>query len=312
MITAVRAPTRHIELHRTPLHASRSCRSAILLALVLATSWATPAVVYRRGMTNAWDVEQHLKSPTPKAEASFGASVAIDGLRLVVGSPSEDVHGFAYVFERGASGWARTATLLGSRVPQSQMFGSSVALDGDTVAVSDRYDANRGIDVNPPTDPTRDNAASGAAYVFVRSSSGQWSEQAFIKAHSSTHLDGEPGVRLALDDDTLAIGFPAEDGTTTGVGSTSDATPSSAETNTGAVFIYARTGAAWHFAEYIKSPVGDEDARFGFGVALSGPWLLVGAPYEISLGTSVSEAPPVLDAASIWSGTGYLFAHVPP
>ena len=69
---------------------------------------------------------------------SFGASVAIDGPRALIGAPAESIvapeFGAAHLFELQA-GWSEVKSLSPTAPPASGRFGSSVALGGDTAFV---------------------------------------------------------------------------------------------------------------------------------------------------------------------------------
>jgi len=111
---------------------------------------------------------------------AFGARVTISGDTVIVGAPdavqgttssagaayaSAHVHasvdkGGAYVFVRSGDDWTQQAELLAGDGAADDLFGTAVAVDGDTCLVA----------------ATRAGTA-GAVYVFVRNS-GTWSEQA--------------------------------------------------------------------------------------------------------------------------------------
>ena len=74
----------------------------------------------------------------------FGSSVTINGDTIVVGAPDSTVglnagQGRAYVFVKPIAGWSGTrtqaATLTASGGAAGDGFGSSVALDGDSIVV---------------------------------------------------------------------------------------------------------------------------------------------------------------------------------
>ena len=71
-------------------------------------------------------------------------------------------------------------------------FGSSVALDGDTMVTGAFYDDDNGW-------------TSGSAYVFVRDASGDWTEQAKLLASDGAQ-DDHFGYSGALDGDTVVFG----------------------------------------------------------------------------------------------------------
>ena len=89
--------------------------------------------------------------------------------------------------------------LKASNTVAGDLFGYSVALAGDTMAV--------GV-------PSEDSA-SGAVYVFTRIN-GVWSQQAYVKASNTEANDGF-GESVALTNDTLAVGAPGEDSDATGI-----------------------------------------------------------------------------------------------
>jgi hypothetical protein len=88
----------------------------------------------------------------------FGATVAIDGDRALVGagdgdSPETSGTGAAYVFERGDGAWTEVTRLAATDGEAGDLFGWAVDLDGSQALVSALDD-----------DTTGTNA--GAAYVY--------------------------------------------------------------------------------------------------------------------------------------------------
>jgi hypothetical protein len=88
------------------------------------------------------------------ADDRFGASVAIDGDRILVGAPYASAGpvadaGAAYLFELQGSTWAQTLKLVAQTPFFQDGFGEAVALDGDVALVGVPYwDAARGaVDV---------------------------------------------------------------------------------------------------------------------------------------------------------------------
>ncbi|MGA2258200.1 MAG: hypothetical protein ABSG53_26330, partial [Thermoguttaceae bacterium] len=74
--------------------------------------------------------------------AAFGSSVAISGGTIVVGAPSDShntIVGKAYVFDKPGSGWLTSANenaeLQASNGTNSNFFGDSVAINGNTVVI---------------------------------------------------------------------------------------------------------------------------------------------------------------------------------
>jgi len=174
--------------------------------------------------------QAYLKASNTEASDSFGQAVALDGDTLVIGANTEDSaatgvggaqgngatnSGAVYVFTRSGGVWSQQAYLKASNTEANDLFGSSVAISGDTLVVGAYVEdsAATGIGGNQA-----DNTASGsgAVYVFTRSG-GIWSQQAYLKA-SNAETNDFFGYAVAVSGDTLAVGAYAEDSAATGVG----------------------------------------------------------------------------------------------
>lgn len=243
--------------------------------------------VFVRDGAGSWTQQAYVKASNPDPGDSFGSEVALsgDGDTLAVSARSEGSAatgidgdqsdnsaghaGAVYVFHRDGSGnWSQQAYVKASNAEQSDDFGAELALDfgGDTLAVGAAAEgsAATGIDGNQS-----DNSApaSGAAYVFHRDPSGDWSQQAYVKPPNTEAFDEFRTVRLSDDGNTLAVGAAAEDSGATGVGGNQ---ADNGVPDSGAVYVYARSGTTWSFLTYIKPSNTDFDDQFGFSVALSG------------------------------------------
>jgi hypothetical protein len=137
-----------------------------------------------------WTQQQHLTAPDAALGDNFGGSVALSGDTLVVGAASDDdvVHGTssgsAYAFVRTAGVWAPPAKLTAADAADYHRFGSSVALNGDTVVV--------GAD------------GDGSAYMFVHGG-GAWAQQAKLTPADGGSV-GAFGSSLSISGNTLVIG----------------------------------------------------------------------------------------------------------
>lgn len=140
-----------------------------------------------------------------QAQADFGNSVAISGDTLVVGSPRRDTPttnaGEVRVYQRGSSAtgapWRQTATLVATGAAANDLFGSSVAIDGDVIVVG-----------APQADPNS-VSNSGAAYVFLRDTVNPdvWTQSRRLTASPSA--SGELfGTSVAIDGSTIFVGAP--------------------------------------------------------------------------------------------------------
>lgn len=181
------------------------------------------------------------------------------------------------------------------------IFGAVLALDGDTLVVGTSLEASaaRGIGGSGADDTAPE---SGAVYVFVRVS-GVWSQQAYIKASSSDAGDGF-GESVAISGDTLAVGARYDDSASASAGPTNNST--SAE-NSGAVYVFRRTGTAWTETGFIKPSAVRAGENFGRFVALDGDTLVVGSPTENGETQGIDHLPSTYSATR--SGAAYVFTR---
>ena len=284
----------------------------------------------------------YIKASNTDDNDHFGESVAFSGDTLAVAAWYEDSAttgidgdqadnsaegaGAVYVFTRDPAGvWSQQAYIKASNTDANDDFGYSVALSGDTLAVSAPSEASAapGIDGDQG-----DNSlfGAGAVYVFTRDAAGTWSQQAYVKASNNEFIDefqyGDGfGYSVALSGDTLAVGAPGEESLATGIdGDQSDDNA----TFSGAVYVFTRDGAgAWSQQAYVKASNTDAGDRFGMSLALSGEGdtLVVGAKYEDSAATGIdgdqgdNSAPSAgaayvftRDATGTWSQQAYVKA----
>jgi hypothetical protein len=158
-------------------------------------------------------------------------------------------------------------------------------------------------------------------YVFVRNGTA-WTEQAFIKAPNPRPYNSF-GVRLALSGNggMLAVAAYLEDSSGRGI------RPPTLEPfliqdmlnawrehrneaeESGAVYVYTRSGSTWTAGAYVKGSNTDAGDEFGSAVALSGDGrtIAVGAHGEDSgaRGVDGNEA----DNAAADSGAAYVFVY---
>ena len=270
----------------------------------------------RSGTT--WSQQAYLKASNTDTGDWFGHSIALSGNTLAVGAPIEDSNanvidgdqgnssaarssGAVYVFTRSGTTWSQQAYLKASNSGAGDRFGLWVALSDDTLAVSaDREDSSA---TESTGDQTDDNATdSGAVYIFTRSGT-TWSQQAYLKASNSGAGD-RFGLSIALLGDTLAVGAPFEDSNTTVIDGDQG---NNSATNSGAVYVFTRSGNTWSRPAYLKASNADMNDLFGFSVALSGDTLAVGAEREAGNTTGVNGDQANNSAPG--SGAVYLFTR---
>jgi hypothetical protein len=236
--------------------------------------------------------QAYLKASNTGEGDALGNSVAVSGDIVVVGAPNESSSatmvngnqsnndalgaGAAYVFVRSGTNWVQQAYLKASNTEANDNFGFAVAIDGDTVVVGAIGEDSNATGVNG-NQGNNSIANSGAAYVFVRNGTN-WTQQAYLKS-SNPGADDVFGYNVAISRDTIVVGSWAEDSSATGVNGNQG---SNSATDSGAVYIFVRSGTNWTQQAYLKASNTGANDSLGAMVAVSGDTLIVGAPGESS------------------------------
>jgi trimeric autotransporter adhesin len=187
-------------------------------------------VFVREGL--AWTMQAKLTPSTSEAFYGFGASVGLSADTLVVGAygasrpqPAQVaeregadeaqtyVAGAAYVFERQAGGFAQTAQLQPAQSSALDWFGVSVKIAGDSIMVGAEGEDSSATAFDGDQ-RNEDSVDSGAAYLFSRVD-GAWSQQTYFKP-SKTAPGQRFGARIAMSEQTIAVGAPGENGAAQG------------------------------------------------------------------------------------------------
>jgi hypothetical protein len=226
------------------------------------------AYVFTRTDTN-WTQQAYLKPLNPGQNFNFGWSVSVSSNTVVVGTPFESTtalaSGAAYVFVRSGTNWSQQAMLKSPSALAQDRLGASVAVDGETLIAG----ANR---------ESASATNSGAAFVFVRAGTN-WTQQAYLKA-SNLGAEDQFGWFVGLSGDIAVVGARLEDSDATGVNS-GDPTNNNS-TNSGAAYVFVRSGTNWIQQAYLKASNNDAGDQFGYSVAVSGETVIVSAPAEAS------------------------------
>lgn len=200
-----------------------------------------------RGGPGAWGQTARLTASDGAMGDLFGEAVAISGDTIVVGAWHHDGvgadSGAAYVFERGAGGWAEVGKLTAGDAAAGARFGWPLAIDGGALVVG-----AEGAD---------------AAYVFERGAGGPggWGQVARLEPWG----DDLFGAAVAIDGGAVAVGAQGN-------------MPGS-----GAAYVFGRDEGgpgAWGRVARLAPPAQDAPVGFGRAVAIAGDALVVGAPGE--------------------------------
>lgn len=169
---------------------------------------------------------------------NFGWAAAIDGNTLVVGAQGASGGGAVYVYVFNGSAWTQQAKLTfdDSPIPWP-WFGSSIAINGDTIVVGAPLASNVFAD-------------AGAAYVFVRSGT-TWTQQAKLIASNPQYGD-RFGDAVAISGNTVVIGCGWKD----------------------SAYVFVRNGTSW--TQQAELTASGAIAYFGNAVAIDGNTIIVG------------------------------------
>jgi hypothetical protein len=278
--------------------------------------------VYKRS-GSTWAQEAYIKAANNDVAINgdtFGKVVSIDGDTLAVGVHFEDSNqttitngtgassndsnissGAVYVYKRSGSTWAQEAYIKADNndvAINGDTFGKVVSIDGDTLAVGVHFeDSNQTTITNGTgTSSNNSNISSGAVYVYKRSGS-TWAQEAYIKADNNDAGDFF-GTSVSIDNDTLVVGAPKEESDQSTITNGTSATDDNSRGESGAVYVYKRSGSTWAQEAYIKAANNvnyrTRGSRFGEDVSIDGDTLAVGVSQEnnslttITNGTSAS------------------------
>jgi hypothetical protein len=239
-----------------------SCLVMLVLGLAACSQNSHPTIVLDPQLTES----QKITYPASDAQLSayFGSSVAVDGNLMVVGArgyrntPTRSL-GAAYLYQRDLTGsWQLIKKLLASDSSES-MFGSSVAISGNTVVVG------------APEDPVGTGYyGQGSAYIFERNRGGSnnWGETKKLLASDGGRFDNF-GNSVAISGNTVVVGAYGNN-----IGDNSDQ---------GSAYIFERNQGGvntWGQVKRLLAGDGASNDGFGSSVAISGETVVVGASYS--------------------------------
>ena len=191
-----------------------------------------------------------LDDPSVTIADFFGSAVDVDGQFAIVGAPGDDSNGFGigqvHVFDVTTGQLCHTLT---DPTPTGfDSFGSSVAIDGQLVIVGEPGDDTHGFGV-------------GSAHVF-NASTGQL---VITLNDPTTTVSDEFGTSVALFGNRALVGAPGDD--TFG-------------SNSGQAYLFDIDSG--ELLQTFNDPDPSNEDEFGRSVALSGDFVLIGAPNAIN------------------------------
>ena len=226
-----------------------------------------------KGGADNWGQVVMLTATDASDYIEFGGAVAIEGDTIVVGARRDEYgnpsnQGSAYVFERnegGADNWGQVGKIIGDG-DDGAYFGSSLAIEGDTLAVG------------APGHSPGLASSRGAAFVFRRnlSHADHWElVTMLIDPSQDSSISENFGYSLAIEGDILIVGHFARN--------------VDEIVEQGAVFVFEQNAGGannWGQTAMLTDPDDNHYDWFGTKVAFSGSTLFVGAPGDDDFGDS--------------------------
>lgn len=295
---------------QSPFMPASSVASVIFVALYLLGLAGTPVCAQY-----TQTIIHNPESPSPPT--GMGWAVAGDGDTFAIGLPNigKTAPGAVQVWRVDESGvWNLEAELTGDSPTDSDQFGWSIALDGDTLVVGARR-----------ADETDVLQNRGAAYIFSRSE-GVWTQEARLKLSDP---DVWPpvyfGHAVAISGDTVIVsawnnsvieppGAAAlysytrsggvwslhqkvtVSGTLVGSSVAISGNLMMAGEGGGGVYTFERGGTGWNAIQALPG-----SSSFGSTLVLDGSFALIGAPFESISGVSVGAVHVYERSNRIWT-----------
>lgn len=303
-------------------HASNEGRLTRLLSLPVA---AQSRILAALSQDMSWEQRAELTVRKGPYTDDFGVSVALSGNTVVVGAQFATIgtnknQGAAYIFVKPKSGWedmTQTARLTASDGEEDSYFGSSVAIDGDTVLVGS------------------DGVGPLGAYVFVKPTRGWKTQTETVKLPNangclSVAISGDTAVCAWLT--ALVYVKPASgwkaiqnyDAELTGSGGSGYGFSTvSAERNTivagdpdaNTAYVFVRPKGGWHGTRTQTGKLTASDSfyymQFAVSVSVSRNTIAVGAPYAMNGGKTTGAVYIFVKPSAGWTNmnqTAKLFA----
>jgi streptogramin lyase len=210
-----------------------------------------------------WTQVQKISANDRSARDNFGRAVAMYGDYIVVGSVYADTDasdqnsvsdaGAVYIYKNNDGTWEFVQKIVASDRGSSDEFGTSVAIEGDTILVG-AYGEDE--------DTTNQNTLSDAGSVYVyKNNNGTWQETQKLVA-SDRAEDGYFGYDISISGDNAIIGAYGDD------------------EEVGSAYIFTNNSGTWQETQKIEASDRNDEVYYGASVAISGDFAIVGAYYD--------------------------------
>ncbi|MBN2893568.1 MAG: T9SS type A sorting domain-containing protein [Bacteroidales bacterium] len=201
------------------------------------------------GWTDATE-DQKLTTTDSPSSAEFGKSLKMESSTLLIGSNYESSYvGAVYAFTESSGTWSNTATIRATDRNTYDYFGNDFAISGNNILIG-KYG-----------DPYN-YKYSGAVYSTFLPISGY--TEISDKIAASTYLTNGYeyfGTSIDIDGDYAVVGAYGY------------------QNQTGCAYILQKINNNWETIARITASDGLDDDYFGYSVAISGDYVVVGSPY---------------------------------
>ncbi len=288
--------------------------------------------IYIFKRTNAtWSQASYIKPSNTLAYAltgkalNFGSHIALsgDGKTLAVGNENDFYIGSGILMASNSSVLSDTSSSTSSARCFEYYPSSSSSSSISSVSSSSKSSSSSSVsNSSSSTDVSvRGGTNSGGVYIFRETETG-WMQDAVIKA-SDAYVGDSFGasIDLSQDGNTLAVGAVNAEELVLNSSSSSVKARMTLKIegrdyyaldnmNSGAVYVYKRTGDMWQESSKIKPTNQGWDQQFGYAVSLSddGNTLAVGTPGDWSTTSGTASSPTYTYEADIQiTSSGYLY-----
>jgi hypothetical protein len=225
---------------------------------------------------SAWVQQFKILNPGSGVRDFFGNAVDISGDMVIIGAYMQDDganadEGRAWGFKRVGAGptWNQMGLFTGSGGTASNLYGSSVAIQGNYIAIgSPFFDLPVGL---------------GAIFVYFFNGTSWTFQQRVTCSDPGNDLFG---ISIGLDGNTLVVGARSAQGD---------------YPNQGSAYVFTRTGTVWSQQAKLVVP---KSNLFGNDIDIAGDFLIIGAPDTRGYDACGTTAISILGKAYVYKRTG--------
>lgn len=193
-------------------------------------------------INNVWTEVQKIYPPDSYTNQKFGqeAKLSGDNSILIIGSSETNARGALYIYNKVGSTWQFQTKITPAEQANYDYFGwyNDISYDGSTIIAGSYQDDDQG-------------SASGSAYIYTYNGSNWILEQKIYPSDAGTNKFFGLPPRLSSDGNVAAISGPGDNG------------------NSGAIYIFTRTGTTWYQTAKLSNPNPNSNDYFGEKMAMS-------------------------------------------